>query len=226
MSTPCLVILDCDGTLVDSQHRIGAAMALAFDRAGLGPPAVTETRRIVGLSLEHAIARLAPSLTGEAVASLAEAYRQAFFEIRQNEQAPEPLYDGARMALDLLQQRDDILLGIATGKSRRGLDAILASHGLQNHFITLQTADDAPSKPHPAMLRQAMAATGVNAEKTVFLGDTSFDMAMARAAGATGIGACWGYHDRDELEEAGAEHLLDHFNELTPLIEKLIQRGG
>ncbi len=220
-----LVVFDCDGTLVDSQHRIGSAMALAFDRAGLEPPAVEETRRIVGLSLEHAIARLAPDLDEAAIDALSIGYREAFFQIRQNGEAPEPLYDGARMALDLLQQREDVVLGMATGKSRRGLEAILESHGLQNHFITLQTSDDAPSKPHPAMLHQAMHATGTDAAATVFVGDTSFDMEMARAAGVTGIGVNWGYHDRSELAEAGAACLIDHFNELPPLVDYLIQRG-
>ncbi len=103
---------------------------------------------------------------------------------------------------------------MATGKARRGLLAVLEQHGLETRFATLQTADVGPGKPHPAMLERAMAEVGVAPSDTVMIGDTSFDMLMARSAGASAIGVSWGYHPVAELEAAGAHSIVGHFNEL------------
>lgn len=203
-----LALFDCDGTLVDSQHAIVAAMTAAWRALGLADPDPLAVRRIVGLSLVDAIARLLPEAAPATCEDLAEAYRQAFFEFRRRGAHPEPLFPGIGAALDALEQAG-VLLGIATGKSRRGLDAILERHGLLRRFVTLQTADTAPSKPNPAMVLRAAAETGVPAGDIVVIGDTVFDILMARAARARSVGVAWGYHDADELRQAGADRLVE-----------------
>src|SRR5690606_31267228 len=132
-----------------------------------------------------------------------------------------PLFPGARAALDALGARNDILLGIATGKSRRGLAHVLFSHDLEGRFATCQVADDHPSKPHPSMIAAALAATGVAARDAVMLGDTTYDVAMARAAGVAAIGVSWGYHPAAALHEAGAMRILSHFAELPDAIDQI-----
>ena len=214
-----LAIFDCDGTLVDSQHNICLAMADAFAMNGLAAPDPHRTRRVVGLSLIEAMEAMLPEGDPALHAALAEDYRTAFQRLVGKGLTPEPLFDGIA---DLLEQlRDDgWRLGVATGKSDRGLMRCLQSHGLSDHFVTLQTADRHPSKPHPAMVLAAIAEAGATAESTVVIGDTSFDMEMACAARATAIGVDWGYHDRDELIAAGAHRIaikaadiLDHLSE-------------
>ncbi|MEO5866816.1 MAG: HAD-IA family hydrolase, partial [Sphingomonas sp.] len=115
----------------------------------------------------------------------------------------EPLFDGMAAALDALCA-DGWTLGVATGKSDRGLAHVLAHHGIGERFTTLQTADRHPSKPHPSMIEAAIAETGASPETTVMIGDTSYDMLMAEAAGVRALGVGWGYHADDELRAAGA----------------------
>jgi phosphoglycolate phosphatase len=211
-----LVIFDCDGTLIDSQHVIVAAMESAFGGLGLAAPSRAEILSVVGLSLEPAMARLlAPELAGEA-GRLADAYRDAFTDLRANKTLAEPLFPGTREVLDVLSARDDVLLGIATGKSVKGVQRMLEREGLKHYFVTVQTADTHPSKPHPSMVEQALAETGIPASQAVMIGDTTYDVEMARAAGAGAVGVGWGYHARHALEEAGAEHVLEHFSGLEP----------
>lgn len=209
-----LAVFDCDGTLVDSQANIVAAMADAFARAGLSEPDPHATRRIVGLSLTEAMAAMLPDAKPALQHSLAENYRQAFHRLRAaGRLAAEPLYPGVADGLIELQARG-WALGVATGKSDRGLALCLAHHGLAAQFVTLQTADRHPSKPHPAMLRAAIDEAGASAAGTVMIGDTVFDVAMGRNAGARSIGVDWGYHDAAELIEAGAERVAVSFDEL------------
>lgn len=198
-----LAIFDCDGTLVDSGATIHRALKEAFDLHGLVIPAARECRRVIGLSLTEAMAALLPNAPERDHLMLAETYKQCFFRARQEGRVEEPLFDGIIELLDALEA-DDWLLGVATGKSDRGLRHCLESHGIHARFISLQTADRHPSKPSPSMTLAAMADAGANGETTIVVGDTSFDMAMAVAAGATGIGAGWGYHDSEELRAAGA----------------------
>ncbi len=215
-----LVLFDCDGTLVDSQHMIVGSMTAAFDSLSLVPPSRETILSIVGLSLPLAIGRLKPDAGSVEIAALVAAYKTAFHEARSGGLA-EPLYPGTREVVTALAAQDDVLLGVATGKSRRGLDAILAHHDLARHFVVLKTADDAPSKPHPAMVVDAMAEVGVSPERTVVVGDTVFDMEMARSAGARGVGVSWGYHDALALTHAGADPVIDHFDELVPVLSRL-----
>lgn len=219
-----LVIFDCDGTLVDSQHVISSCMAAAWRACGRpSVPDVAAVRRVVGLPLVEAIARLCPE--GEAAdhALLAEAYKDAFLDMPRGEEHGEPLFPGVVRALDDLAARG-FLLGIATGKGRRGLRATLSRHGLIERFVTLQTADDAPGKPRPDMALQALAETGVAAADAVVVGDTIFDMIMAREARVAAIGVGWGYHDKESLEEAGAVTVLESFEELVPTLDNRVWR--
>jgi phosphoglycolate phosphatase len=219
-----LIIFDCDGTLVDSQRMICAAMQQAYEAHGLRVPARETLLSIVGLSLPEAFRRLAahhPDQTGYPVDSLVLHYKTAFGALRQSPEHLEPLYPGARAALDALSSRADTVLGIATGKSQRGVRAVLDRHGLSDRFATIQTADDAPSKPHPGMVLAAMRATGVSARDTVVIGDTVFDIEMARAAGARAIGVAWGYHPAEALVDAGANVMLADFSELVAAVDRL-----
>ncbi len=111
-----------------------------------------------------------------------------------------------------------MLLGIATGKARRGLIGSLERHDLSGHFVTLKTADDGPGKPHPGILEGAMAEVGVGATETVMVGDTVFDIQMARNAQTRSLGVSWGYHEADELAAAGAARVIDSFEDLLPAL--------
>lgn len=198
-----LALFDCDGTLVDSQANICMAMEHCFEQARLAPPDRAAIRRIVGLSVPQAIAALLPEGDAALHLSLAEDYKRAFHALRGKGLVDEPLFEGIGAALDALEA-DGWLLGVATGKSDRGLALCLDHHGLKQRFVTLQTADRHPSKPHPAMIEAAIAEAGAAPETTVMIGDTSFDMLMGRAADAHALGVAWGYHAPEELLIAGA----------------------
>lgn len=193
-----LAIFDVDGTLVDSQGEILGSMTRAFEGQGLTPPSRDAVLGIVGLSLPQAMAQLAPAQSDAVQSALVEGYKTAYMKIR-DAQGVSQFYPGIADLLDRLAQVDHLLLGIATGKSRRGLNALLAGHGLDTRFVTTQVADDHPSKPHPSMVLTCLAETGVEAADAVMIGDTSYDMDMARAAGVQGIGASWGYHPAQAL---------------------------
>lgn len=199
-----LAVFDCDGTLIDGQASICAAMDAGFAAAGLLPPDRHEVRRMVGLSLPQAVQRLAPELDAATRDRAVEGYREAFRSARTAGLLQQPLFDGMREVLDALRAADR-QLAVATGMSSRGLAHCLASHGLTAHFASLQTADDHPSKPHPAMLEAALFETACLPEDAVMIGDTAYDMQMARDAGVRAVGVDWGYHDADELRTAGAE---------------------
>jgi phosphoglycolate phosphatase len=149
------------------------------------------------------MAALLPDASSEEHARLAEDYKRAFMGMRKAGAVEEPLFDGVLELLDALEA-DRWLLAVATGKSDRGLRHCLEQHDIHARFVSLQTADRHPSKPHPSMVEQAIADAGAEPSTTIVVGDTSFDMAMAVAAGAAPIGAGWGYHEADELLAAGA----------------------
>jgi phosphoglycolate phosphatase len=209
-----LAIFDCDGTLVDSQANICTAMAHCFADAGLPAPAREATRRVVGLSLVEAVRALLPDGEHDFHLTLAEGYKSAFQRMRGAGQVEEPLYEGVAELIDQLEA-EGWLLGIATGKSDRGLGLCLEHHGLAGRFVTLQTADRHPSKPDPSMIQAALAEAGAAAETSMMIGDTSYDMIMAKAAGVAAIGVGWGYHDRHELLAAGADQVAARPSEIT-----------
>ncbi len=199
-----LAIFDCDGTLIDSQHSIVAAMQRAFEAVALPCPVRADCLSIVGLSLPEAMAQLLPEAEQAFHAEVAEHYKRAFHDLRRSGQLREPLYDGIAALLDALEA-DGWLLAVATGKSDRGLRLALEELGMFGRFVSLQTADRHPSKPHPSMIEAALAQAGVAREQAVMIGDTSFDMAMACAAGVRALGVGWGYHPPEALFAAGAQ---------------------
>lgn len=196
-----LVVFDVDGTLVDSQADILASMQVAFDHVGLALPARETVLSIVGLSLPQAMARLAPDAPQPQQEAMVEAYKSAYAALRRAG-GHSPLYPGIAKLLSNLAKHDTLLLGIATGKSRRGLTALLEGLDLPVRFVTTQVADDHPSKPHPSMLHAALRDSGAEPQDAVMIGDTSFDMEMARAAGIAAIGVGWGYHSAAALGSA------------------------
>ncbi len=215
-----LAIFDCDGTLVDSQATICLAMEECFARAGLEAPVRERTRRVVGLSLVEAMRQMLPEAEPDVHFALAEDYKRAFQGLRGKGLVEEPLFEGIAELIDVLEE-GGWLLGIATGKSDRGLSLCLESHGLGRCFVTLQTGDRHPSKPHPSMVELAIAEAGAEPATTLMIGDTSYDMEMARAAGVTAIGVAWGYHAAEELEAAGAHYIARHPSDITELVKAL-----
>ena len=211
-----LVIFDIDGTIVDSQDFILEAQRRAFAAHDLPMPARADALSIVGLSLVEAITvlvgREAP------VESIAQAYRDAWTAMRDDPAYDDPFYPGALDAVTTLAKRPDVQLGIATGKSERGVRHLLDRCGWHTCFATVQTADTNASKPAPDMILTAMRDTGAAAHSTYMIGDTSYDMTMAKAAGVHAIGVAWGYHDHAALREAGAETIVADFTELMTLL--------
>ncbi len=216
----CMAVFDCDGTLVDSQRGIIASVGAAFGSEGLIPPDDEMIRTGVGLHLDEAIARLAPDQDAEVQTRLVARYKDAFFTLRHSGQHEEPLYPGTKKVLRDLYDRD-ILLGVATGKSRRGLLATLDRHDILDLFVNLKTADDGPGKPNPAILKAAMSETGVDPQNVVMIGDTSYDMKLGVAAGVTSIGVTWGYHPITVLEQTGARYVIKEYDELPGLLDQV-----
>lgn len=218
---PRLIIFDVDGTLVDSQNDIVAAMVHAFERAGHMVPDRAAILGIVGLSLPEAMARLAPDLNVAIQANMVDWYKEAYMTLRMQTGAAQssPLYPHAGETLEHLRAEPDMILGVATGKSRRGLDKLLHGHDLSHMFATQQVSDNHPSKPHPAMIHAALHETGTDARDAVMIGDTSFDMEMARAAGIRAIGVSWGYHPRAAL--TAAHRIIDDFRDLPACLTAL-----
>lgn len=218
-----LVIFDVDGTLVDSQTEILAAMTHAFAAEGLPMPERNAVLSIVGLSLDKAFSRLCPDQSPEGRARLVAAYKDAFASLRTDNKEMGPLYPGAFEALAAFRAQDHTFLAVATGKSRRGLDKVLERHDLTGVFHSEQVADHHPSKPHPSMILTAMAETGVMPDAAVMVGDTTFDMDMARAAGIKKVGVAWGYHPAEALLP---DVLIHDFAALPAAVDQLIGQGS
>ena len=213
-----LVVFDVDGTLIDSQHMIVASMNAGFDAANLPHLPRQQVLSIVGLSLPLAIAELLPKSTPAQREKVIDGYRAAYMASRMHLESP--LYPGAQDCLDALAARGDVLLAIATGKSRRGLDALMANYGWDRLFVSRQTADSHPSKPHPAMLQAALDEAGVPVARACMVGDTEFDMAMGVAAGVPAFGVAWGYHPADRLLAAGAAVVAPDYPALTRALQE------
>ena len=213
-----LILFDLDGTLLDSRDHILASQARAFAMVGLPAPAPARSLSVVGLSLDEAFTELVGA--GGPIEGLRRAYAEAWTAMRHEPGYRELLYPGAGETVAALAARPDALLGIATGKSRRGVDRVLAAHGWEATFATIQTADGHPSKPDPSMIHRALAETGVAAGATVMVGDTTFDMAMAVAAGVTPLAVGWGFHDVAALRAAGAAACVDTFAALMAFLDE------
>lgn len=215
-----LAVWDIDGTLVDSRDVIFDCCSHALTEIGLPAPTYDAVRQIVGLSLEHALSVLAPGLSPAQVQRVADGYKSRFHQHRARPGFVEPLYDGAADCLRRLTA-EGWRLAIATGKSRRGVEMIVETHGWQNMFQSTHCADDGPGKPHPAMLLEAMRANGATPQETIMIGDTAHDMRMARSAGAWALGVSWGFNTAAELQAAGAHHVSDSFAILNKQLDEL-----
>lgn len=218
-----LVIFDLDGTLIDSAAIILGAQVETFKRRGLVHPGREAGLGIVGLTLDIALMQLAGLERPDD--RLTESYKEVFGAMRQQAETDpglaEPLFPGVAAMLEALAARPDTMLGIATGKSRRGADYIVERYGWRQHMATIQTADDAPSKPHPDMILQAMRETGAQPERTLMVGDSSFDIQMAVAAGVIPVAVSWGFQPVATLQALGARHVLTDCAELTGIIDGL-----
>ena len=211
-----LVVFDCDGTLVDSFVAIYEAMVAALRDFGRPPPPEAVLRGMIGLSVAEQVAVLAPQAPMEERLALENSYRQHRLG---RVDPPEPMFPGARACLEALD-RDDILMAVATAKGAKGLRATLDRHGLHRHFVNLQTGDQHPGKPHPAMVLASLAEAGVDAKNALVVGDTRFDIEMAVNARVTPFGVAWGYHDAQDLTRAGAQVIAPDFATLTKMISE------
>mgnify|MGYP000091376032 CR=1 FL=1 len=219
-----LAVFDVDGTLIDSQKSIVGAMAEAWRALGMEPPTHEAVLRIVGLPLLEGIGLLAAGHPPERHAALREQYSSSWTRMRAEGLLCEDTFPGAFEALDALEEQG-WLLGVATGKSRRGLDSLLDKYDLASRFVTLQTSDNHRGKPHPEMLEHAIAEAGTDPASTVMIGDTTFDIEMGRNAGTFAIGVEWGYHSTEELWKAGAHAVIKDFAELPRTIANLTEGG-
>lgn len=215
-----LILFDVDGTLIDSQDQILKGMTAAFLANNIPLPSQKNILETVGLSLFEAFTQLCPDSNDIKRKSLISAYKNSFSSLRSN-MTPSPLYPGALDCLNKLRMAKAYALGIATGKSRRGLDYVLANPDLAGRFLTEQVSDHHPSKPHPSMALRAMS--DVQASRGVMVGDTSFDMEMGRAAGLKTIGVTWGYHSTTTLKE-NADLIVDNFSQVLPAITQILDK--
>ena len=215
-----LVIFDFDGTLVDSRKLITESNRVVFGQFGLSLPSEDESFSLVGMSLERVLLQLAGP--DAPVEKMVAAYREVLPLLRADAAYAEVPFDGANELLATLAERRDVHLGIATGHASHAIVPALEQFGWQAHFCTVQTSDKAPSKPHPGMIIQALSEAGVKAEDAVMIGDTAFDIEMARAADVRAVAVSWGYHRPDRLRDAGAWRVVEGMNELRDCIFEAI----
>lgn len=191
-----LLVFDWDGTLMDSEARIVTCMRAAFEALGYPPPAAAAVRNIIGLGLDQSIATLFPAADAMLRQTLISAYRERFLGA---DETPTPMFDGAVALIESLNTSAR-MLAIATGKSRAGLGRALDQCGLRDCFQAIRTADDSLSKPHPAMLLELMDELAVPPARTLMIGDTEYDLQMARAAGTGALGVGYGAHPPERLQ--------------------------
>jgi len=221
------ILFDCDGTIVDSEALIIRAMQNSFEAQSLEAPSPQEIQQIIGLSLPVAVEVLCMpfetiKIDQKIIEEISEGYKSSYQHLRDELGHPEPLFEGTVELLERLKAHDDVLLGIATGKSMKGVQGLLKRFELADYFHTIQTACNAPSKPHPGMIEQAMRETGVEAHRTVMIGDTTFDMEMAKNAGVPSIGVTWGHHEKEELLPFTPKMIVDEFSDLLFAIQETL----
>jgi phosphoglycolate phosphatase len=214
-----MIVFDCDGTIVDSQKALVEIMQKTFGLYDLQLPKREEILFGVGLELSAGIERLLPRRHGMDIHKLSETYKKLAARNRENKSQTDLVYPDAVNVIRRLYS-DQWLLGIATGKSRTGLDHVLTLHNLSELFITKQTADSAAGKPSPEMLENAMSETGVSPRNVFMVGDTTYDMCMAKNAGTRAIGVSWGYHTTNDLLGAGAEIVLHSYQDLLAYFQR------
>ena len=215
-----LAVFDLDGTLLDSTDSIVTGVKLAWQTLGFPEPDPAVVKRTVGLPWEKAIPMILPGVS-EAEMDKVRSYHQEVAQgLRRRPPRNETLFEGAREALDALETAG-FLLGIVTSRAQRRLLELLEAHDLRQRFVTLKTVDHGPGKPNPHLLNLAMAEAGVDRSDTVMIGDTTFDIEMARNAGTASVGVSWGVHEVEELSAAGADHIVDAFHEVPAVVHRL-----
>lgn len=203
-----LIVFDWDGTLMDSEAQIVTCLHAALADLGEEPMANDALRNIIGLGLREAIDTLVPGRSDDFHQAFVGAYRTHWFTSESS-----MLFDGARATLEIVRD-NDYLLGVATGKARRGLDRVLNDTGLAAFFHATRCADEAPSKPHPQMLLDLMEALDVLPEETIMVGDTEYDMEMATNAGVAKIAVRSGVHSGERLERHAPLVCLDRIADM------------
>jgi phosphoglycolate phosphatase len=203
-----LVVFDCDGTLVDSQQAIVRSTETALSAFDLPTPERRAILYAVGLPVDVAMRRHAPDVDDATLGKIIELFRDTYRDLSLQDDRGQIMFDGMHDLICTLGQQDETLLAVVTMKSRRGLGRVVDAYNIRDYFQSLKSADDGPGKPAPDLLIDAMAECGVTPAQTVMVGDTSFDMLMAKAANVRAIGVGWGYQDIDELEEAGADDIV------------------
>jgi len=192
-------------------------MSEAFVECGREPPKPEAIRGIIGLSLPEAVGHIVGVISPQSRDALVAAYKRRYQLDRESREMPDGLFPGALACMDALEEAG-YLLALATGKSRRGLLALMERHGLLHRFAAIATADDGPGKPNPFMLEKVMAETGAEATETGMVGDTVYDIEMACAARVAAFGVAWGNHEAKALHAAGACAVAPDFAALTGMI--------
>ncbi len=213
-----LIVFDCDGTLVDSQQTIITATEAALESHDFPSPERRDILYAVGLPVDVAMRRHAPDATDDQIINMLDVYRDTYQQLVQQDDRGQVMFEGMREQIVELGGMDETLMGIITMKSRRGLERVVDAYNIRRYFQVLKSADDGPGKPNPDLMLDAMRETGVTAAQSVMVGDTSFDIMMAKAAGAQAIGVGWGYQTVDELEESGADAIADTPEQLKALL--------
>jgi phosphoglycolate phosphatase len=219
-----LVIFDFDGTLVDSRKLIIESNRVVFGQFGFAMPSEDESLSLVGMSLELVLQRLAGP--DAPVERMVATYKRLLPLLRADAAYAEVPFDGAADLLAALAEHHDVRLGIATGHIYHAIAPALERFGWQSHFCTVQTADKAPSKPHPGMVLQALSEANVTAADAIMIGDTAFDIEMARVAGVRGVAVSWGYHPPDRLYDAGAARVVNNMSELRDCLFESISSAS
>ena len=191
-----LIVFDWDGTLVNSTSIIAQALQAACRDVGEPMPDDVRATHVIGLGLADALAHVAPALPRERHAELADRYRSHYL----GAEGSIPLFSGAAELLAELAAAA-FLLGVATGKTRKGLDRALAQHGVSHHFAATRCADEDAPKPDPAMLLHLMQRLGVAPAETLMVGDTTHDLELAARAGAHAVAVTYGAHAADEFAD-------------------------
>ncbi|MBF0179592.1 MAG: HAD-IA family hydrolase [Magnetococcales bacterium] len=212
-----LIIFDCDGTLVDSLDGIARAAQRALDELGYHRNlSHDDIAQVVGLSLDEAMAVLMPDADPEFRTRAVQGYKRHYQTMADGRELLAPLFPGVRDTLETLEAAG-IVMGVATGKSLRGLQRTFQEHDLARFFSAVMTADQAPSKPHPAMVENILRATGFSASQTLMVGDTLYDIEMGRNAGTYTAAVTYGCHSRARLAEARPDHWLETMPELLAI---------
>ena len=213
-----LVVFDCDGTLVDSQHTIVSATETALSAFGLPTPDRRSILYAVGLPVDVSMRRHAPNADDATLAKVIEVFRDTYRELSLQDDRGQIMFEGMHDMIQQLGAQDETLLSIVTMKSRRGLSRVVDAYDIRGFFQSLKSADDGPGKPAPDLLIDAMSECGVTPAQTIMVGDTSFDVMMAKAANVRAIGVGWGYQDIDELVDAGADEIAETTDTLATIL--------